>query len=85
MDVKTVLLLGIGMAVLLLLGFCVAPSRSAALRTGLQSPSVRSPLLRETRTWLGRERQSNDLSTETYGRRVFGAVEHPIMLVGLEG
>ena len=31
MDVKTVLLLGIGMAVLLLLGFCVAPSRSAGL------------------------------------------------------
>ena len=40
MDVKTVLLLGIGMAVLLLLGFCVAPSRSATLRTGLQFPSV---------------------------------------------
>ena len=30
MDAKTMLLLGIGMAVLLLLGFCVAPSHSAA-------------------------------------------------------
>jgi hypothetical protein len=31
MDAKTVLLLGIGMVVLLLLGYCVAPSRSATM------------------------------------------------------
>jgi hypothetical protein len=31
MDAKTVLLLGIGMVVLSLLGYCVAPSRSANL------------------------------------------------------
>jgi len=80
MDVKTVLLLGIGMAVLLLLGFCVAPSRSAALRTGLQLP----PVLRETHARLGRQRQSNTQSFEI-GHRAFAAVEQPVMLVGLEG
>ena len=60
MDVKTVLLLGVGMAVLLLLGFCVAPSRSAALRTGLQLPSVPGAMLPETQARFGRERQSDD-------------------------
>ena len=83
MDVKTVLLLGIGMAVLLLLGFCVAPSRSAVLRTGLQLPSVPGTVLRETQTRLGRERQSNAQSSEIC-RRVFAAAEQPVMLVGLE-
>ena len=84
MDVKTVLLLGIGMAVLLLLGFCVAPSRSATLRTGLQLPSVPGTMLRETQARLGRERQSNAQSFET-GHRVFAITEQPVMLVGLEG
>jgi hypothetical protein len=36
MDAKTVLLLGLGMAVLLLLGYCVAPSRSANMFPGRQ-------------------------------------------------
>jgi len=84
MDVKTVLLLGIGMAVLLLLGFCVAPSRSAALRTGLQVPSVPGSMVRETRARLGRERQSKTQSLEI-GYRVFAAAEQPVMLAGLEG
>ena len=39
MDAKTMLLLGIGMAVLLLLGFCVVPSRSAGLLAGQQLPA----------------------------------------------
>jgi hypothetical protein len=84
MDVKTVLLLGIGMAVLLLLGFCVAPSRSAALRTGLQVPSVPGSMVRETRARLGRERQSNTQSLQI-DCRVFAAAEQPVMLAGLEG
>jgi hypothetical protein len=84
MDVKTVLLLGIGMAVLLLLGFCVAPSRSAALRTGLQVPSVPGSMLRETRARLGRERQSSTQSLEI-SHRVYASAEQPVMLVGLEG
>jgi len=84
MDVKTVLLLGVGMAVLLLLGFCVAPSRSAALRTGLQVPSVPGTMVRETRARFGRERQPNTQSLEI-GHRVFAAAEQPVMLVGLEG
>jgi hypothetical protein len=83
MDVKTVLLLGIGMAVLLLLGFCVAPSRSAALRTGLQLPSIPGTMVREMQAQPGRERQSNAQSFEIC-RRVFAAAEQPVMLVGLE-
>ena len=85
MDVKTMLLLGIGMAVLLLLGFCVAPSRSAGFRPGQQWPSVPGVMPQEKHTWIGRNRQSDNQLFEAGGRRLFVAVEQPAMLVGLEG
>ena len=85
MDVKTVLLLGIGMAVLLLLGFCVVPSRSAALPDGQQLPAQPSATPRETQVRLfGRDRQFLDQLFKTSSRRFF-PTEHPAMLVGLEG
>jgi hypothetical protein len=86
MDAKTMLLLGIGMAVLLLLGFCVAPSRSAALPDGHQLPLRSSATPGGTQAWSsGRERHSPDQLFKTSGRRIFQVVEHPAMLVGLEG
>ena len=85
MDVKTVLLLGIGMAVLLLLGFCVAPSRSAGFRLGQQWPSVPGVMPQEKQTWIGPNRKLDNQLLETGGRRLFVAVEQPAMLVGLEG
>ena len=85
MDVKTVLLLGVGMAVLLLLGFCVAPSRSASLPDGQQLPAEPSAAPRETQVWLfGRDRQFLDQLFKTSSRRFF-PTEHPAMFVGLEG
>ena len=85
MDVKTVLLLGIGMAVLLLLGFCVAPSRSAALPDGQQLPVQPGAAPRETQAGLfGRDRQFLDQLFKTSSRRLF-PTERPAMLVGLEG
>jgi hypothetical protein len=40
MDVKTVLLLGIGMVILLLIGLCTAPSQSADLFVSSFAPSL---------------------------------------------
>jgi len=85
MDVKTMLLLGIGMAVLLLLGFCVAPSRSAGFRLGQQWPSVPGVMPQEKQTWIGPNRKLDNQLLETGGRRLFVAAEHPAMLVSLEG
>jgi hypothetical protein len=85
MDVKTVLLLGIGMAVLLLLGFCVAPSRSAAVPDRQQLPAQPGAAARETHAWLfGRDRQFIDQLFKTSNLWFF-PTEHPVMLVGLEG
>jgi hypothetical protein len=85
MDVKTVLLLAIGMAVLLLLGFCVAPSRSAALADGQQLPAEPSATPPQTQAWLlARDRQFLDQLFKTGTRRFF-RTEHPAALVGLEG
>jgi hypothetical protein len=85
MDAKTMLLLGIGMAVLLLLGFCVAPARSAALPTGQQLPSRLGVMPGESQAWcFGRNRQPRDQLFKT-SSRFFGSVEHQAMLVSLEG
>jgi hypothetical protein len=85
MDAKTMLLLGIGMAVLLLLGFCVAPSHSAALPEGQQLPSRSSTTPGGRQAWSsGRERYPFD-QRKASSRRFFQVVEHPAMLVGLEG
>jgi hypothetical protein len=85
MDVKTVLLLAIGMAVLLLLGFCVAPSRSATLPDGQQLPAQPGAVPPETQARLfAKDRQFLDQLFKTSTRRFF-QTEHPAMLVGLEG
>jgi hypothetical protein len=85
MDVKTVLLLGVGMAVLLLLGFCVAPSRSAALPDDRQLPERPGATPREAQVRpFGRDRQFFDQLLTISNRRFF-STEHPAMLVVLEG
>ena len=85
MDAKTMLLLGVGMAVLLLLGFCVAPSRSATLPDGQQLPSRDGVMPGDSQAWcFGRDRQFLGQLFKTGSRRFF-AMEHPAMLVGLEG
>jgi hypothetical protein len=85
MDAKTMLLLGIGMAVLLLLGFCVAPSRSAALPAAHQLPSRLGATPGEPQAWrFGRNRQPRDQLFKT-SSRFFDSVEHQAMLVSLEG
>ena len=85
MDAKTMLLLGIGMAVLLLLGFCVAPSRSAALLVGQQLPSRLGAAPGEPQAWCFGRTGSHAISYIKTGSRVFDMMEHPAMLVGLEG
>ena len=78
MDAKTVLLLGIGMAVLALLGYCVAPSRSASLFPGRQvSPRVdlakRHAALAAS---LAQYRELHGHAPATGGSRIFGPMEH---------
>ena len=67
MDAKTVLLLGIGMAVLLLLGYCVAPSRAASLIPGRQL----------------RQELPRGLSLRAGGVRIITAAEHNVAALRL--
>jgi hypothetical protein len=88
MDAKTVLLLGIGMAVLLLLGYCVAPSRSASLIPGRhlrqelpRGSSVRLDLARRHATLAARLAEYRELhgqASATGDLRIFGAAEHNV-------
>ena len=78
MDAKTVLLLGIGMAVLLLLGYCVAPSRSASLFPGRQL-SPRVDLAKRHAALAASIAQYRELHRHApAGNRIFATVEHNV-------
>jgi hypothetical protein len=86
MDAKTMLLLGIGMAVLLLLGFCVA-SRSAPLPEAQRLPAQPEapPRGRQARLSDRDQEKSLDQLFKTGSQRFCQVAEHPAMLVGLKG
>src|SRR6187200_308364 len=87
MDAKTVLLLGIGMAVLLLLGYCVAPSRSASQVPGRQlrqelprGLSLRTDLVRHQARRAARLAENREMygRPSAAGMPIFGAAEHKV-------
>ena len=85
MDAKTVLLLGVGMAVLLLLGYCVAPSRSASMFPGRQlrqessrGLSLRLDFARRHTTHAAHSADYRELHSHAPTTGIFGAAEHNV-------